>query len=68
MIRVNVETVEQYNFKHFGKAWALRGMTFPNGSVACSWCVAQLGVSDGNPVFRSDDADGMTCDRCGVTL
>jgi hypothetical protein len=67
------ESVTEYNNRHFGKAWAIMGMTWL-GSAYCRTCAGHWPTYDEDiiespvPVFASDKYEDMTCDECGNHL
>lgn len=63
------ESVRAYNGKHWGKAWRIVGMTW-QGSAYCDDCAGEWPtyehdlIEGPEPVFASDDTDGLSCDEC----
>ena len=53
-----------------GKAWEIIGRTL-EGEAGCVSCVNYWNAEDvtlSRPIFSSDEAEGMTCDLCGVAI
>lgn len=65
-----METVLDYNSKHWGKAWFIVGMTRDGAAYCCS-CAEAWPLNDESPnvhpVFMSDEFDGR-CDRCDEVI